>query len=70
MGAPPVLALTATADGDVSNYIMDAFNISNSVFDETPRLNLVIDDQRNTKKALQTVFDQPCFIRRKNNHLR
>lgn len=50
LGAPPVLALTATADGDVSNYIMDAFNISNRVFDETPRLNLVIDDQRNIKK--------------------
>lgn len=50
LGAPPVLALTATADGDVSDYITESFNISDRIFDETPRLNLIIDDQRNIKK--------------------
>lgn len=50
LGAPPVLALTATADEAVAHHIMDAFNITRHVFDETPRLNLTIDDQRNIKK--------------------
>lgn len=47
---PQVLALTATADEEVANAIQETLGISRTVFDETARPNLMIDDQRNLKR--------------------
>lgn len=50
LGNPQVVALTATANDAVSQEICDAFSLTDTVFDDTQRSNLVIVDQRNNKK--------------------
>ena len=46
LGSPTVLALTATADGNVARDIASILPIEACVFDRTARTNLVIDDRR------------------------
>ncbi len=50
LGNPQALALTATANSDTAQEIQEALHITESVYDDTARTNLVIDDQRNIKK--------------------
>jgi single-stranded-DNA-specific exonuclease len=49
LGDPTVLALTATANGDVARDIASILPIDVCVFDRTRRTNLVIDDRRSMK---------------------
>lgn len=49
LGAPTVLALTATASKEVAEEIMTTLNIDRCVYDEAKRENLCINDQRNLK---------------------
>lgn len=50
LGTPQVLALTATADDAITEDIRTAFGLDDLVFDNTERSNLVVVDQRNSKK--------------------
>lgn len=50
LGNPQVLALTATADDAITEDIRTAFGLDDLVFDDTERSNLVVVDQRNSKK--------------------
>lgn len=50
LGNPQVLALTATADTAVQEALLEAFDITECVYDDTARANLIIDDRRNIKK--------------------
>lgn len=50
LGIPQVLALTATADDAITEDIRTAFGLDDLVFDNTERSNLVVVDQRNSKK--------------------
>ncbi|MEY8461580.1 single-stranded-DNA-specific exonuclease RecJ [Eggerthellaceae bacterium 24-137] len=47
LGAPTVLAVTATANDDIADDIGDVLPVRESVIDETARENLLVDDQRN-----------------------
>lgn len=47
MGAPTVLAVTATANDDIAEDIDAVLPVRESVIDETARDNLFVDDQRN-----------------------
>ncbi len=47
LGAPTVLAVTATADDAVADDIGAVLPVGESVIDETARDNLYVDDQRN-----------------------
>ncbi len=49
LGAPTVLALTATASDDVADDILAALPIDSCVCDDAGRPNLQVDDQRNLK---------------------
>ena len=49
LGDPVVLALTATADGDVARDIATILPIDTCVFDRAERPNLVVDDHRGLK---------------------
>lgn len=49
LGTPTVLALTATADKQVAGSIKTTLGIDHTVYDETVRTNLEINDQRNLK---------------------
>lgn len=49
LGAPVVLAVTATAPTDIAADISDALPVSESVVDRTSRENLHVNDQRNVK---------------------
>lgn len=49
LGAPTVLALTATASDDVADDILAALPIDSCVCDGAGRPNLQVDDQRNMK---------------------
>lgn len=49
LGAPTVLALTATASDDVADDILTALPIDSCVCDDAGRPNLQVDDQRNLK---------------------
>lgn len=49
LGTPIVLALTATADKEIADAIMSTLGIEHGIYDETKRLNLCINDQRNLK---------------------
>ena len=49
LGNPSVLALTATANGNVARDIADTLPIDTCVFDETDRPNLVLHDHRGLK---------------------
>lgn len=49
IGAPLVLALTATAPSDVSRAAMQTLRIRSSVIDDASRDNLHLDDQRNIR---------------------
>jgi len=49
LGNPTVLALTATANGDIARDIANVLPIETCVFDTTERLNLVVDDRRGLK---------------------
>ncbi|MBR0404077.1 MAG: single-stranded-DNA-specific exonuclease RecJ [Eggerthellaceae bacterium] len=49
LGNPTVLALTATANGDVARDIATVLPIDTCVFDQADRPNLVIDDRRGCK---------------------
>ncbi|HAM14461.1 MAG TPA: single-stranded-DNA-specific exonuclease RecJ [Eggerthellaceae bacterium] len=49
LGDPTVLALTATASGDVARDIATALPLSTCVFDRTDRPNLEVDDRRGLK---------------------
>lgn len=49
LGAPTVLALTATASDDVADDILATLPIDSCVCDEAGRPNLQVDDQRNLK---------------------
>lgn len=47
LGAPTVLAVTATADDAIADDIGEVLPLRESVIDETARDNLFVDDQRN-----------------------
>ena len=47
LGAPTVLAVTATANDDIADDIDEVLPVRESVIDETARENLFVDDQRN-----------------------
>ena len=49
LGSPTVLALTATASGDVARDIATQLPITTCVFDRTDRPNLAVDDRRGLK---------------------
>ncbi len=49
LGAPVVLAVTATAPDEVARDIDETLPVTESVIDETSRDNLYLDDQRNLK---------------------
>ncbi len=49
LGNPTVLALTATASGDVARDIATVLPIETCVFDPADRPNLVVDDRRGSK---------------------
>ncbi len=49
MGAPRVLALTATANGDVARQIASTLPLDAFVFDGAERPNLTVHDRRNTR---------------------
>ena len=49
LGKPVVLALTATAPDDVARDIDETLPLQESVFDDTARDNLFLDDQRNIR---------------------
>ena len=49
LGHPTVLALTATASGDVARDIASTLPIQTCVYDQADRPNLVIDDRRGLK---------------------
>lgn len=49
LGAPVVLAVTATAPDDIAADIDTTLPLDDSVIDDTARENLTIDDQRNIK---------------------
>lgn len=49
LGTPTVLALTATAGDDIAADIRTTLPLDACVFDETARVNLQLDDQRNLK---------------------
>ena len=49
LGDPTVLALTATADTEIAAAITSVLGIQQSVYDESSRPNLEINDQRNLK---------------------
>ena len=49
LGNPTVLALTATASGDVARDIATTLPIDTYVFDQSDRPNLIVDDQRGLK---------------------
>jgi single-stranded-DNA-specific exonuclease len=46
LGDPTVLALTATANGDIARDIASVLPLDRCVFDDTERANLVVDDRR------------------------
>ena len=46
LGKPTVLALTATANGNIARDIANMLPIQTCVFDQTERTNLVLDDRR------------------------
>lgn len=50
LGNPQVLALTATADTGVHQALQEAFDITEYVYDDASRANLLINDQRNIRK--------------------
>ncbi len=50
LGNPQVLALTATADTAVQQDLQESCGITECVFDDTARGNLIIDDKRNIRK--------------------
>ena len=50
LGNPLVLAITATADGDIAADISQELGIGNHVYDSHARENLKLDDQRGLRK--------------------